>query len=362
MNFLSDAWKRYLVFGSLSTFMFYFSFSHLLKYFKLKYRLRTEGVRPVSYLHSKVDGLMETYGSRQYKGVKPKVQKLKLFVSGTLVPESNDITSMTGRPTLMRVYNKRGLHYTGSPMYFSEESSMTSAPTLYLQDIETNQKVKLRSDVVNHLGQFTHLGYENTVTHQLPFLKSLGYGVLSFVGSLFFLNDFGYTFGYKEQEFVLSVNTPLFMYATAYVNNETGAIVLKSSDYLAGSLKELKKLVDDVSLGALWISAISGALALYFLHKLYQPVKLSVLTRMQEKALERIKRKLVMTSKVDEDDIKCIICYNAVRDVILMPCRHVCLCYGCYYQCQDVRNMAEKCPMCKTSVVSVIRLKYALSE
>ncbi|KAF4668112.1 hypothetical protein FOL47_003176 [Perkinsus chesapeaki] len=44
-----------------------------------------------------------------------------------------------------------------------------------------------------------------------------------------------------------------------------------------------------------------------------------------------------------EDDSTCMICYDNVRSVALLPCGHCCLCYRCARHLRD-----QKCPMCRT--------------
>ncbi|KAF4706759.1 hypothetical protein FOZ63_012719 [Perkinsus olseni] len=44
-----------------------------------------------------------------------------------------------------------------------------------------------------------------------------------------------------------------------------------------------------------------------------------------------------------EDDKTCMICYDNVRSVALLPCGHCCLCYRCARHLRD-----QKCPMCRT--------------
>jgi hypothetical protein len=45
------------------------------------------------------------------------------------------------------------------------------------------------------------------------------------------------------------------------------------------------------------------------------------------------------------NDLDCIICLSVLREVLFLPCRHVCLCGNCF------KNVA-KCPICREKIVS----------
>jgi hypothetical protein len=48
---------------------------------------------------------------------------------------------------------------------------------------------------------------------------------------------------------------------------------------------------------------------------------------------------------------ECVICYTENRDTVVLPCRHLCLCYKC---AQIVRMQSNKCPLCRTRMSSFI--------
>jgi hypothetical protein len=51
---------------------------------------------------------------------------------------------------------------------------------------------------------------------------------------------------------------------------------------------------------------------------------------------------------MDESDAECIICMTDVRDTILLPCKHVCVCKGCHAS-------ISKCPICRERIGSFMR-------
>ena len=51
------------------------------------------------------------------------------------------------------------------------------------------------------------------------------------------------------------------------------------------------------------------------------------------------------TSASASDDSTCVACMSAVKDIILLPCRHVCLCGGCF-------ESITKCPVCRAPIMA----------
>ena len=58
---------------------------------------------------------------------------------------------------------------------------------------------------------------------------------------------------------------------------------------------------------------------------------------------------------VNESQKECVVCYEANKDTVVLPCRHMCLCINCS---QIVRMQTNKCPICRTTVSSFLHIKY----
>jgi len=52
-----------------------------------------------------------------------------------------------------------------------------------------------------------------------------------------------------------------------------------------------------------------------------------------------------------EEAKKCVICFDADPDSLLMPCKHLNLCYECAIQC-----MEKGCPTCRTDIDSIVKV------
>jgi hypothetical protein len=52
---------------------------------------------------------------------------------------------------------------------------------------------------------------------------------------------------------------------------------------------------------------------------------------------------------------KCIVCMDALRDVLLLPCKHLVLCSGCAQQMEG-RGALGSCPYCRQACVKRVRV------
>jgi hypothetical protein len=52
---------------------------------------------------------------------------------------------------------------------------------------------------------------------------------------------------------------------------------------------------------------------------------------------------------------KCIVCMDALRDVLLLPCKHLVLCSGCAQQMEG-RGALDSCPYCRQTCVKRVRV------
>ncbi|CAD7959064.1 unnamed protein product [Amoebophrya sp. A25] len=60
-----------------------------------------------------------------------------------------------------------------------------------------------------------------------------------------------------------------------------------------------------------------------------------------------------------EEDERCICCYENVRSVVVLPCRHMCLCPECATKLGSQRQFRSyRCPMCRHKVAAFWTLEY----
>jgi len=53
---------------------------------------------------------------------------------------------------------------------------------------------------------------------------------------------------------------------------------------------------------------------------------------------------------------ECVICMTEPRDTVVLPCRHMCLCNSC---AEVLRHQSNKCPICRSTVRSMVEVKVA---
>jgi len=60
-----------------------------------------------------------------------------------------------------------------------------------------------------------------------------------------------------------------------------------------------------------------------------------------------------------ESGRECVICMSELCDTTVLPCRHMCLCGGC---ADILRFQSSKCPICRTTVKSLLQIKKPESK
>jgi Zinc finger, C3HC4 type (RING finger) len=56
------------------------------------------------------------------------------------------------------------------------------------------------------------------------------------------------------------------------------------------------------------------------------------------------------------DTLKCCICFEKKRCVVLLPCRHLASCYSCAFALRD--QTTKKCPLCKNAFTKYMRVFF----
>eukprot|EP00698_Gefionella_okellyi_P004833 TRINITY_DN14473_c0_g1_i1.p1 TRINITY_DN14473_c0_g1~~TRINITY_DN14473_c0_g1_i1.p1 ORF type:complete len:333 (+),score=80.12 TRINITY_DN14473_c0_g1_i1:83-1081(+) len=65
------------------------------------------------------------------------------------------------------------------------------------------------------------------------------------------------------------------------------------------------------------------------------------------------------TTEDDDDSAECVVCMNEPREVMVLPCRHMCLCQGC---ADMLRFQSNKCPICRAFVQQLLRVQVAQQD
>lgn len=57
----------------------------------------------------------------------------------------------------------------------------------------------------------------------------------------------------------------------------------------------------------------------------------------------------------NEEDTDCVICMDAIKSIVLVPCGHYCLCEDCSVKLEILTIGDRKCPMCRTVIEHCIK-------
>ena len=56
----------------------------------------------------------------------------------------------------------------------------------------------------------------------------------------------------------------------------------------------------------------------------------------------------------EDNTAECVICMSDIRDTLILPCRHLCLCNGC---ADSLRYQANNCPICRAPFRALLQLR-----
>ena len=56
---------------------------------------------------------------------------------------------------------------------------------------------------------------------------------------------------------------------------------------------------------------------------------------------------------IDKDD--CIVCYSKKKEVVLIPCGHICLCFECS---KEIQSKKPTCPYCRANFIQIVKIYH----
>lgn len=68
---------------------------------------------------------------------------------------------------------------------------------------------------------------------------------------------------------------------------------------------------------------------------------------------------LELNEQLLQESKECIICLSSIRDTIVLPCRHLCLCAEC---AESLRSRVDKCPICRECCQGLLQVKLMLNN
>lgn len=58
--------------------------------------------------------------------------------------------------------------------------------------------------------------------------------------------------------------------------------------------------------------------------------------------------------EVEDSGAECVICMSDMRDTLILPCRHLCLCSNC---AESLRYQASSCPICRSPFRALLQIR-----
>ncbi|GAB6029306.1 hypothetical protein CHUAL_005071 [Chamberlinius hualienensis] len=64
--------------------------------------------------------------------------------------------------------------------------------------------------------------------------------------------------------------------------------------------------------------------------------------------------KALEDDEIEDNGSECVICMSEMRDTLILPCRHLCLCYCC---AESLRFQANNCPICRSPFRALLQIR-----
>ena len=75
-----------------------------------------------------------------------------------------------------------------------------------------------------------------------------------------------------------------------------------------------------------------------------------------DREMPQNKTKLKYELELEKDKQLCVICQDNIKNILLMPCRHVCMCQHCLLEIRQGHLYLAQCPLCRTHIQSTLEV------
>ena len=76
----------------------------------------------------------------------------------------------------------------------------------------------------------------------------------------------------------------------------------------------------------------------------------------QAEKLKQVEKEKRRQNKKDEIQSECVVCQDSVKSVVLLPCRHLCLCMGCLEVFMRRMRYQRICPLCRERIENYMQV------
>eukprot|EP01016_Furgasonia_blochmanni_P047537 TRINITY_DN6995_c0_g1_i4.p1 TRINITY_DN6995_c0_g1~~TRINITY_DN6995_c0_g1_i4.p1 ORF type:complete len:364 (+),score=59.83 TRINITY_DN6995_c0_g1_i4:108-1094(+) len=228
----------------------------------------------------------------------------------------------------------------------------TALNSYQLKDLITEDKATVHwsmdanfKTLVEDIGKRTHMARLNVIEKILVFLGFLIEG--AFVLTRRAVSFKGIKIGYDEGELGIRIGSAVTVFGEVVYNTkdktlriDNPLLMIRDRDSF---IESLRKRVQSLFYWKVFWGVLAGISAVWFGKKFKR--------RYAEWVREARRRQsdLKNLDFIVTEDLKCIICMDRARNVILKPCHHLCVCNECW------RLTTNKiCPVCKAGVDGVV--------
>ena len=348
-----DNWKVTFALGSFGSMFIYFAYKNWKKQRKALKLFKEKGFLPISHVYDQQ--YKRTKKLPSFRSYTQQYDKMDIVLEGRLFGGEfyllNNRSKQNVLSLLMKTYKKKMI----GKYYLSQDDTQHKvSASRFIQDLNSDYRIDVFGgdrDVFNRLYTYTSckIKYDNR-----SLFKRL---IQALIDSFGWMNAEASKFGVKMTEESLLLNTPVFAYGTVYLNKINGKLTFKPSDIIASSIKDFKNILQgEVNYSILYLS-LSCLMTIFVFRKLFYNTYYNIRETIREIKFNKMLRKMKSMTEDEINDTSCIICFNSIRNIVAMPCKHICMCSPCYNELRTIQQ-SSKCPICKTKVESIIEWNF----
>ncbi|KAL4427593.1 hypothetical protein ABPG74_012984 [Tetrahymena malaccensis] len=246
----------------------------------------------------------------------------------------------------------------------NEKKIIQIASNLFLKDYESPQVCDIQKKPNTNIQAALELLQMKAHLVKRGFLSNFLHSIIDFTKLLLtitylklsYLKKKGTYEGTLDVEMGLKNNSLVTIFGDIIYDVRNKKLVMENPLYILKDKEQLLKLLQKrlmqrrIFILILSIPFLIGGFM--FLKKLIEVVQKYIQIK-RDKLITHLREKmdLIAQDKNIGDNQKCNICYSNLRNIILKPCLHMCLCYSCLK-----RIKKQECPICKAEIISYIEL------
>ena len=165
------------------------------------------------------------------------------------------------------------------------------------------------------------------------------------------------TISYEESEIVLKSNDFVRVFGDVFFNVKDKSLRIEPKIVFSSLQNVIRNKTQHLAFLETKMLFYFGLFMLYweirFLkgkHLINLATKISNIFFQRKKVLIFDHNKIdLQTLNANKSEVKCIVCMERVREIVLKPCNHMLLCERCLYNLQEL-----KCPLCREKIYDII--------